>query len=174
MKKIILMILSLFLFVSCATLSSVGGWREFATKHNMTVVMDTKKVFYAEYKDPSLEQKSYILYYNYKPYTNRDMRLMCYYVDGEFYCDIDSFGYIDGYNMTLTLLNEQVRLVNSTDSIYLTQHGIKYFTTMLKYYRANLPVAFDKDLGIFIPYNKRKEYLLDDIDKLKQEFESSM
>ena len=46
MKKI-LTIFTTFLFVSCATLSSVKGRDKFAEEHNMTVILDSEQMFYA-------------------------------------------------------------------------------------------------------------------------------
>lgn len=182
MKKIstILMILTLFLFVGCATLSSVKGRENFAEEHNMTVVMNTEQIFYAVREDQLFEQKPYIIYYKYKPYTDVDVALWCYYVDGEFYSEIKSkitnLLTADGNSgggdfINITLRNETAYLLNSSDGSYhITAHGYRSYTAMLKYYRAILLVDFSRDFGIFIPDDKKKEYQLDDIDKLEQEF----
>ena len=63
MKKFltILTIFTTFLFVSCATLSSVKGREKFAEEHNMTVILDNEQMFYAV-EESSFEQKPYIVY----------------------------------------------------------------------------------------------------------------
>ena len=68
---------------------------------------------------------------------------------------------------------KQAYLLSSTGgNHYITPLGYKYYTAMLKYYRAMLLVDFNENFGIFIPEDKKKEYQLEDVDKLKQEFES--
>lgn len=175
MKKIstILMIFTVFLFSSCATLSSVKGRESFAEEHNMTVIMNTEQTFYAEREDNFYEQKPYIVYYDYKPYTDADVVLLCYYVDNEFYSEIKTkIKKGAGDFMNVTLRNETAYLSKSSGNYYLTMHGYRFYTAMLKYYRAMLLVDFNKEFGIFIPDDKKKEYQLNNIDKLKQEFDS--
>ena len=178
MKKFltILTIFTTFLFVSCATLSSVKGREKFAEEHNMTVLLNNEQIFYAV-EQSSTEQKSYIVYYTLPCKDrddNHDISLSCYYVDGEFNSEIKS--HITDENndfLDITLRNETAYLLSSTGgNWYLTMYGYKHYTAMLKYYRAMLLVDFNRNFGIFIPEDKKKEYQLEDVDKLKQEFES--
>ena len=188
MKKFltILTIFTTFLFISCATLSSVKGREKFAEEHNMTVILDTEQMFYAV-EESSFEQKSYIVYgtisYEKEYYTisdgeyhhdNYDISLWCYYVDGEFNSEVrirntnEKNDFLD-----ITLRNETAYLLSSTGgNYYITPFGYKKYTAMLKYYRAMLLVDFNRNFGIFIPEDKKKEYQLEDVDKLRQEFES--
>ena len=188
MKKFltILTIFATFLFVSCATLSSVKGRNKFAEEHNMTVILDNEQMFYAV-EESSFEQKSYIVYgtipYEREYYTisdgeyhheNYDISLRCYYVDGEFNSEIKSRITNEKNDfLDITLRNETAYLLSSTGgNYYITPFGYKKYTAMLKYYRAKLLVDFNREFGIFIPEDKKKEYQLEDVDKLKQEFES--
>ena len=178
MKKIltILMIFTTFLFVSCATLSSVKGREKFAEEHNMTVLLNTEQIFYAV-EQSSSEQKSYIVYYTLPCKVrddNHDISLSCYYADGEFNAEIKSHITVENNDfLDITLRNETAYLLSSTGgNWYLTPNGYKYYTAMLKYYRAKLLVDFNREFGIFIPEDKKKEYQLEDVDKLKQEFKS--
>lgn len=176
MKKIltILMILTTFLFVSCATLSSVKGREKFAEEHNMTVILDNEQTFYAV-EESSSEQKSYMAWSTipYKDGDNHKISLLCYYVDGEFNCEIKSHLTTESNDyLDITLRNETAYLLSSTGgNWYLTQWGYRKYTAMMKYYRAMLLVDFSENFGIFIPEDKKKEYQLEDVDKLKQEFE---
>ena len=176
MKKIIFGILILLFTTTCFAAkfaSSYKGCRKLATKHNMTVVIDNEQMFYAECKNPSFEQKSYVLYYIYKPYTDLNVNIICCYINGEFCSKIKSYNdgqlYNNYYSADVSLSNERAVLSNSTGDIYLTDYGVKHYTALLKYYRADLLIKFNKELGIFIPDDKRKEYQLDNIDKLKKE-----
>ena len=176
MKKIIFGILVLLFTTTCFAAkfaSSYKGCRKLATKHNMTVVIDNEQMFYAECKNPSFEQKSYVLYYIYKPYTDLNVNIICCYINGEFCSKIKSYNdgqlYNNYYSADVSLSNERAVLSNSTGEVYLTDYGIKHYTALLKYYRADLLIKFNKELGIFIPDDKRKEYQLDNIDKLKKE-----
>ena len=176
MKKIIFGILILLFTTTCFAAkfaSSYKGCRKLATKHNMTVVIDNEQMFYAECKNPSFEQKSYVLYYIYKPYTDLNVNIICCYINGEFCSKIKSYNdgqlYNNYYSADVSLSNERAVLSNSTGDIYLTDYGVKHYTSLLKYYRADLLIKFNKELGIFIPDDKRKEYQLDNIDKLKKE-----
>ena len=176
MKKFIFGILILLFTTTCFAAkfaSSYKGCRKLATKHNMTVVIDNEQMFYAECKNPSFEQKSYVLYYIYKPYTDLNVNIICCYINGEFCSKIKSYNdgqlYNNYYSADVSLSNERAVLSNSTGEVYLTDYGIKHYTALLKYYRADLLIKFNKELGIFIPDDKRKEYQLDNIDKLKKE-----
>lgn len=176
MKKIIFGILILLFTTTCFAAkfaSSYKGCRKLATKHNMTVVIDNEQMFYAECKNPSFEQKSYVLYYIYKPYADLNVNIICCYINGEFCSKIKSYNdgqlYNNYYSADVSLSNERAVLSNSTGDIYLTDYGVKHYTALLKYYRADLLIKFNKELGIFIPDDKRKEYQLDNIDKLKKE-----
>ena len=182
MKKIltILVVLTTFLFVSCATLSSVKGREKFAEEHNMTVLFNNEQIFYAV-EQSSSEQKSYIVYCTSQyedcdcnHYYNHDISLSCYYVDGEFNSEIKSRTTTENNDfLDITLRNETAYLLSSTGgNLYLTTYGYKTYTAMLKYYRAMLLIDFNKNFGIFIPEDKKKEYQLEDVDKLKQEFKS--
>ena len=113
------------------------------------------------------------MYYIYKPYTDLNVNIICCYINGEFCSKIKSYNdgqlYNNYYSADVSLSNERAVLSNSTGDIYLTDYGVKHYTALLKYYRADLLIKFNKELGIFIPDDKRKEYQLDNIDKLKKE-----
>ena len=100
--------------------------------------------------------------------------MWCYYVDGEFNSEIKSRITKENNDfLDITLRNETAYLLSSTGgNYYITTYGYKKYTAMLKYYRAKLLIDFNKNFGIFIPEDKKKEYQLEDVDKLKQEFES--
>lgn len=175
------MLMLLLTTVICFAAKPVRSYKDcqkLAAKYNMTVVRETEQMFYAEYKDPALEQKSYIICYTDKPYTDLDAKILCYYINGEFYSNIICYSYSKGLSSlgtsktTIALVNEQATLKNTQgNSFVLTGHGIEFYTTLLKYHRADLLIRFDKELGIFIPDDKRKEYQLDNIDKLKRKLD---
>ncbi len=164
------MLVLLFATTICFAAKPIKTYKDcqkLAAKHNMTVVTETKQCFYAECNDQN--PKSYVVYFYDKPYTDGDVRILCYYIDGEFYSNILFFPhYSDGGKCTVGLLNEQVILKDSGGkSIYINSYGQKLYPALLKYHRADLLNKFNKDLEIFIPDDKKKEYQLDDIDKLK-------
>ena len=141
MKKIISGILMLLFTTTCSAAkfaSSYKGCRKLATKHNMTVVIDNEQMFYAECKNSSLEQKSYVLYYDCKPYTDVKINIICCYINGEFCSKIKSYNdgqlYNNSYSAYVSLSNERAVLSDSTGEIYLTDYGIKHYTALLKYY----------------------------------------
>lgn len=135
----------------------------------MTVITETDKCFYAECESLSSEQKFYVLYYTYKPYTDGDVKLYCYYIDDEFYCNIYFYQYnTNGKKYRICLENEQPVLKDSSgDSVYINTWGQKFYKALLYYHRADLLINLNKDLGIFIPDDKKKQYKLDKIDELK-------
>ena len=173
MKKLIFgTLLLIFTTVACFAAKPVMSYKQcqkLAAKHNMTVLTETDECFYAECESLLPEQKFYVLYYTCKPYTDGDVKLYCYYIDDEFYCNISFYHQERGLKKyKIGLENEQAVLKDSAgDSIYITTQGQKFYKALLKYHRADLLINLNKDLGIFIPGDKKKEYQLDEVDKLK-------
>lgn len=172
MKKFIFGTLMLiFITFACFAAKPVMSYKQcqkLATKHNMIVLTETDKCFYAECESSSPEQKFYVLYYKYKPYTDGDVIMYLYYVDDEFYCKVFFYHNTNGKKYQICLENEQpVLKYSSGDSVYITTWGRKFYTALLKYHRADLLIKLNNNLGIFIPNDKKKEYQLDKVDELK-------
>lgn len=177
MKKFIFGTLMLvFITFACFAAKPVvsyKGCQKLAKKHNMTVITETDNCFYAECESLSSEQKFYVLYYICKPYTDGDIKMYCYYIDGEFYCNIFFYPQVRGTKKyKIGLEYEQPVLKDSAgDSVYLNTYGQKLYKALLYYHRADLLINLNKDLGIFIPDDKMKKYKLNDVDKLKYELD---
>lgn len=176
MKKFIfgtlMLIFITFACFAAKPVVSYKGCQKLAKKHNMTVITETDKCFYAECESLSSEQKFYVLSYICKPYTDGDIKMYCYYIDGEFYCNIFFYLQERGKKYKFGLENEQPVLKDSAgDSVYMTTYGQKLYKALLYYHRADLLINLNKDLGIFIPDDKMKKYKLNDVDKLKYELD---
>lgn len=177
MKKFIfgtlMLIFITFACFAAKPMVSYKGCQKLAKKHNMTVITETDKCFYAECESLSSEQKFYVLYYMCKPYTDGDIKMYCYYIDGEFYCNIFFYHQERGVKKyKIGLENEQPVLKDSAgDSVYMNTYGQKFYKALLYYHRADLLINLNKDLGIFIPDDKMKKYKLNDVDKLKYELD---
>ena len=177
MKKFIfgtlMLIFITFACFAAKPVVSYKGCQKLAKKHNMTVITETDKCFYAECESLSSEQKFYVLYYMCKPYTDGDIKMYCYYIDGEFYCNIFFYHQERGVKKyKISLENEQPVLKDSAgDSVYMNTYGRKFYKALLLYHRADLLINLNKDLGIFIPDDKMKKYKLNDVDKLKYELD---
>lgn len=181
MKKLYFgMLILLFMIATCFAAKPVRSYKacqKLAAKYSMTIITETEQMLYAECQDPLLYPTFYVLCCTDKPYTDLDVKILCYYVDDEFYSNITCYSYSDAKSFganktTISLVNEQATLKDAQgNDIYLTGYGIELYTTLLKYHRADLLIRLNKEFGIFIPDDKRKEYQLDDIDKLKRKLD---
>ena len=85
MKKFIfgtlMLIFITFACFAAKPVVSYKGCQKLAKKHNMTVITETDKCFYAECESSLTEQKFYVLYYNCEPYTDGDIKLKYHRAD---------------------------------------------------------------------------------------------